>query len=338
MIHARQTVGSATPAQPRPRLLAGAAALLVALLATACDGDGGVGPGNGFFGQRGSIEVTVEAPLLLGEGRLTEDLVWSSSGEWLLEEAIAYRGVEGDRAVRKSKADPAESALQYAFFIEKLNDVEAEKLFVPDLSPDTIPECEAPQSRITFTIRDAAREESVTWIRCAFGSLANLDPEGAGPEAAAARVVNAAILARGATLGVSWNYTYLGSVPFGTLERGSGSASPLTAPVTFIDVGGFTTFWARHAPGRAPPAVDFTKDMVVVGIMGPRREAGDSVEIRRILRVADGTLTEVVERVPGDFCSPASRTHTPFHIVVAPRTPIPHRFADVQVEYPPCGG
>ena len=83
--------------------------------------------------------------------------------------------------------------------------------------------------------------------------------------------------------------------------------------------------------------MDFSTDMVVVAIVGAREEAGDSLEVRRILPVDNGTQFEITELVPGDFCSPASLTHVPYHIVVAPRTPRPHRFAALQREAVPCG-
>lgn len=338
MIHARQSAGGAEKAQPRSRSRSVAAALALVVAASGCDEGGTIRPGDLRFGQLGRISVTVEAPLRLGDGRLTEQLEWTSTGDWILEEAVSYKGLEGDRTVTRSSRSAAELSLAYASIVEQLNDIEALSLFVDELSPELIPECRPTQSRITFTMRDDARREAVTWIRCASGSLSNLTPEGAGPDPAASRVALATLLTKEATLGVRWSATYLGSVPFGTLDRGSGSRSPLTAPATFIDVGGFTSFWSRHAPGRAPPSVDFGQDMVVVGIVGPRREAGDSLEIRRILQVEGGTVTEIFERVPGDFCSPASLTHVPFHIVVAPRTPIPHRFADTRVELVTCGG
>lgn len=131
---------------------------------------------------------------------------------------------------------------------------------------------------------------------------------------------------------------YLGTVPFGTLDRGDDSGSSLAAPGTYIDSRGFQAFWSEHAPSRPLPVVDFTKEMVVVAIVGTRKEAGDSVEVRRILQVDLGTVVEVVERLPGEFCSPAARTHVPYHVVVAPRTPIPHRFADIKKEPVSCGG
>jgi hypothetical protein len=148
----------------------------------------------------------------------------------------------------------------------------------------------------------------------------------------------AALLVREATVGEGWNSAYLGTVPFGTLDRGEHSSTPITSPVTYIDARGFQAFWEGHAPSRPIPSVDFTKEMVVVGVVGERKEAGDSVEVRRILQVDQGTVIEVVERLPGDFCSPAARTHVPYHVVVAPRTPIPHRFADIKVERVSCGG
>ncbi len=56
------------------------------------------------------------------------------------------------------------------------------------------------------------------------------------------------------------------------------------------------------------------------------------------MQIDNGTLTHLVERVPGDFCSPVARTHYPFHIVVAPMTPTPIQFANVGLEFVSCGG
>lgn len=310
----------------------------MALLVSACGDDGGPDPNALRIGQIGHIEVALEAPLRLGEGMLRQTLIWSSSGAWSLNEAISYRGLEGDQTFHRSNGDPSQYAGAYASLITQLNEVDGLELFIDELPPDLTPECGPTRTRLTFTIQDDARERRVTWVRCADGSYGNLTPAGAGPDAAASRVVLAALLAREATLGDDWAWAYLGSVPFGTLDRGENSRSAITAPVTYIDAGGFHRFWAEHAPDRPVPSVDFSRDMVVVGLVGIRREAGDSVEVRRILQVDLGTLVEVIERVPGDFCSPAARTHVPYHVVVAPRTPIPHRFADVPVERVACGG
>jgi hypothetical protein len=317
--------------------------LVAALVWTGCGDDGTIDPEALRFGQVGSIEVHLEAPLRgegssLGAGQLAQTLVWRSGGSWTLHEEVSYRGVSGDETLQRSRGDPSQFAGAYASLITQLNEDDRLKLFIDSLRSDVDPPCGPVTSRITFTIRDDARGRDTTWVRCAEGTLGTLTPTGAGPGAAAARLVLATLLVREATVGERWTSAYLGTVPFGTLDRGEDSRTRITSPVTYIDARGFQAFWEEHAPSRPRPAVDFATDMVVVGVVGERKEAGDSVEVRRILRVDLGTMIEVVERVPGDFCSPAARTHVPYHIVVAPRTPIPHRFSDILVERVSCGG
>jgi hypothetical protein len=132
------------------------------------------------------------------------------------------------------------------------------------------------------------------------------------------------------------------------LDRGEASKAELDGPLAFFGLpgaeptvtepGGWTAFWAEHTAGSAePPVIDWAVDMVLVGAVGLRFEAGDSVEVRRILRVGNGTHVELVERVPGDFCAPASRVQAPFHIVVAPLSPPTILFLTPEVERVPCG-
>jgi hypothetical protein len=338
MIHARRSVrnGMTTQAAARGRALVGLAVVAVGLVA--CGDDGGIDPEALRIGQLGRIEVKLEAPLGLGDGQLEQTLVWGSAGAWALTERVSYRGLVGDETFRRSLGDPSQFAGAYAELIRQVNEQEAQKLFIEDLPATDLSPCTLTQTRLTFTIRDDARSRTYAWVRCADGSLGTLTPAGAGPDAAASRLVLATLIAREATVGEKWASTYLPTVPFGTLDRGEDSGSPLTAPATFIDAGGFQAFWAEHAPSRALPTVDFSKEMVVVGIVGTRKEAGDSVEVRRVLPVYQGTVIEVFERLPGEFCSPAARTHVPYHVVVAPRTPIPHRFADIRKEPVSCGG
>lgn len=337
-IHAGHSARSGWGAQVRGGrwALSGLAALGVTL--AACGDDGGIDPEATRFGQFGRIEIQLEAPLRLGEGQLKQTLVWRSEGAWTLREGVSYRGLVGDETLQRSPGEPTQFAGAYASLITQLNEVEALKLFIDDLPQNLEQECGSVLTRITFTIRDDARGRTARWVKCAEGALGNLTPAGAGPGAAASRIALATLLAREATVGGRWTSAYHGTVPFGTLDRGEDSRSPITAPVTYIDAGGFQAFWTEHAPGRPVPTVDFASEMVVVGIVGSRKEAGDSVEVRRILQVDQGTVMEVVERIPGEFCSPAARTHVPFHVVVAPRTPIPHRFAEVRKEPVSCGG
>ena len=170
------------------------------------------------------------------------------------------------------------------------------------------------------------------------GSLASLSTSAAGPDPAAARVANAAILLRDATVGPGFRSAYESSMPFATVDRGEDSEADLDGPSAIVTEEEWEAFWQEHSGGSsAAPEIDFEKDLVVVGAVGVRQEAGDSVEIRRVLPVDAKTVVVMVERIPGNFCSPAARTHVPFHIVRTPRVPLPVEFADPAVETVPCG-
>ncbi len=284
------------------------------------------------------MEVDLEAPQRLGVGMLHQKLTWSSNGAWTLDESISYRGLLGDENVRHSQGDPGRFASDYASLITQVNDVKGLKLFIPELPQNLDPECGPTRTRITLTIHDKIKDQDASWTRCVDGSLGTITAANAGPDPAASRVAVAAQQMRDGTQGVDFVSAFNGTVPFGTLDRGQNTPAPLDAPITITTEKAWKAFWEQHAGNTRPlPAVDFSKEEVVVGVIGVRSEAGDSVEVRRILEVDQGTLIDLVERVPGNFCSPAQRTHRPFHIVVAPRTPDPLRFADVRVEEVDCG-
>jgi len=347
MTPSRQSALVGTPALKWTRLRAVVVLVFVLCMGMwGCDGDGGTYPPNLRFGQVGEVEVELAVPLpgslRLDVGSLHQTLTWSSTGAWSLRESIEYRGLIGDETVRHNQGDPSPLAAPYASWVTLVNDVDGQeglRLDPEEVSQDTVPdECGPTRTRITLTIRDEARGEQRRWIRCADGSLSNLTPVGAGPDPAAARVVSAAMIARDKTVDAAFISAYHGSVPFGTLARVDDTNAPLTAPFYVQDAEAWQAFWQSHGGGGPTPHVDFENEIVVVAAVGVREEAGDSVEVRRILQVDDGTLTFVFNRLPGDFCSPAARSHVPFHAVVAPRTPAPFRFADIAEELVSCGG
>jgi hypothetical protein len=327
----------------RRRLLRSYLALLLATGSLSACGDNGTAPpGTLRFGQLGQIRAELMVPLrgasTLAAGQLRQVLTWESGGSWTLEESISYRGLLGDDELRHNPGNAALFAADYASLITQLNEVQGLELFIDELPRDTDPQCGQTGTRLSFSIRDDIRDEEYTWIRCVSGSLGNLTPVGAGPDPSASRVALATMLARDRTLGEDFVSAYAGSVPFGTLDRGEDTPTRLSAPVAFLDESSWESFWDDHAgPRTSPPTVDFGEEMVIVGAVGIRSEAGNAVEVRRVLQVYEGTLTEIFERVPGDFCSPAAQSHVPFHIIVAPRTPAPIRFADIRVERVPCG-
>ena len=306
----------------------------------ACNGDTGTQPGATRYGQAGEIRVHLIAPVSFSGGELQQVLNWSSSGSWQLSESISYKGNVGDETLTRSQGSDAGA---YASLITHLNETDGLKLFIPELDPNLEPGCGPNRTIVIFRIRDDSRGEEIQWTRCADGSMTTLAPAGAGPDAAAGRVVQAATLARDRTLGRAFISAYHGSVPFGTLVRGEDSPEALSAPLVFHTVlgesavpAGWDAFWEMNGSGAAPE-IDWSSEMVLVAAVGERREAGDSVEVRRILPVDQGTQVKIVERVPGDFCSPAARSHFPFHVVVFPRVPLPITYAEIETEFVSCG-
>ncbi len=163
-------------------------------------------------------------------------------------------------------------------------------------------------TRITFLIMDLPRNSTKTWQQCARDSLSELRTLGAGPEPEAARFVQAALTVRNATWGRDSVSAYDGRVPFGTLARGGETMATPAAPFAVPTDTAWSAFWLEHSGSAQPSEVDFDTEMVIVGVVGRREEAGDSVEIRQLLQFVDGTLTHVVEQVPGDCCSPVAQS------------------------------
>ena len=334
------------------RASSGALALVLFLGLMGCEDDGPTPPPNLRFGQVGEVRVTVVAPLFFdgGEGELQQVLTWSSTGAWQLRESLSYEGLPGDEDLSRNEASPAAYASVYAELITQLNDYPGLRLFLPDtvLPQDLDPECARGETRVTFLIRDQVKEQTASWTRCASGNLGSLSISAAGPDAAAGRVIQAAILAAEYTQGSDFRSTYFGSVPFGTLDRGEDSQAGLEEPRCFQKetdafcqgASQWPAFWQAHkgSAEATPPEVNWETQMVLVAAVGRRTEAGDSVEVRRVLQTGDGTQVNLFERIPGDFCSPAARTHYPIHIVIAPRTLPPIRFSEVVQERVSCGG
>jgi hypothetical protein len=324
----------------RPALRLGWLALLLLGLA-GCDGDSVALP-DPRFGQIGQLQVQVQSPVADGVGMLEETLVWRSDGPWVLAERISYGQGIGGETVRRPVLNPGDLATEYRSLVQQVNESPGLRLFAGDVPQGLEPECESSQSRVVLTIRDDFRDEDARWSRCADGGFFTATPGGAGPDPGASRVVTTAQLARFFTLGETAISSYLGTVPFRTLDRGGDSPARPVGPRSFRSGDGETPgdwehFWASHGGGGSPPPVDWNHEMVILAAVGRQSEAGDSVQVRRILPIDEGTRVELVRRVPGDFCSPAAQEGYPYHLVVAPRTAAPIQFAEPLVERIPCG-
>ena len=320
--------------------------LLAAGLLSSC-ADQGTNPGELRFGQIGEVRIEVQAPLGVdpqhpaGVGGLQQILSWSSDGPWHSTERISYHGRAGDETVADSHEDPGVLARSYSGWIALVNDETPVKLFLGNaLSPDLNPTCRDNQARVTVHILDTQRHDSIAWTRCAAGSLGSLTAEAEAADPTSARVVQAALLVRDFTVGPTFASAYGGSIPFATLDRGEQSKTSLAVPRVIEDAPTWASFWALHTGSSSPPpAVDFTTDLVLIAAVGTRSEAGDSVEVRSVLPVAFGTQVSLWERRPGNFCTPAPRSHAPYHVVIAPQAPMPRPifFSVVDVDKVPCG-
>lgn len=320
-----------------------AVAVLMLLGPAGCDGNS-TEPEELRFGQVGQIQIRVTSPVLAGVGGLEETLVWRSDGPWVLAERLGYGDELGSETVRRPELNPGDLAAEYGSLIQQLTETPGLRLFgehTPQgLSPDCLPE----RTRIEVLIRDRPRNEEARWVRCADGTLFTVTPGSAGPDVGASRVVTAAQLARSFTLGDQARSSYFGSIPFRSVDRGGDSPARPDVPLAFLGNGSeappaFLDFWERHAGTAAPaPEVDWGREMVVVATAGRRTEAGDSLQVTRILPIGEGTRVEMVLRVAGNFCSPAGRVGWPYQIVIAPRTPEPVTFAEPQLIRVPCGG
>lgn len=331
------------PEVPSPRRSLGWVwAVLILLAMGGCDGDSVTLP-DPRFGQVGQIQVQFQSPVAGGVGMLEETLVWRSDGPWVLAERISYDQEQGGEAVRRPVLNPGDLTPEYRSLIQQVNESPGLRLFAGDVPQSLEPECDDTQSRVILTIRDDFRGEQARWSRCADGGFFAATPGGAGPDAGASRVVTTAQLARFFTLGDQAVSSYLGTIPFRTLARGADSPARPIGPRSFRSgdgspPGDWEEFWASHAGANEPqPAVDWDQEMVILGAVGRQLEAGDSVQVRRILPIDEGTRVELMRRVPGDFCSPAAQEGYPYHLVVAPRTAAPIQFADPLVERIPCG-
>lgn len=333
------THGPRPSVPPGRRALGLVCAVAASLALGACDD--GNGPGELPFGRTGRVRIEVSTPLALN-GRLQQSITWTSDGPWQLTERILYKEAIGDETVFRSTEDAGTLARRYGNWIALVNEDPGVRLFLPDLPPGFVPSCPSPQSTVTVQIVDAQRNDSTAWTRCGENSLASLAPEALGLEVAASRVIEAAKLVRNFTVPLDRKlkeaYAYTGSRPFRTLAKGEKATVPLLLPRVIEDASTWAAFWAQYMSG-AQPAVDFANEIVLVAAVGTRQEAGDSVEVRRILPFDFGTQISLYERRPGDFCTPAPRTHAPFHVVVAPDSlmPRPIFFSVENVDQVPCG-
>ena len=105
----------------------------------------------------------------------------------------------------------------------------------------------------------------------------------------------------------------------------------LANETTFVvrDAATLRTVWAQIYAGRtapAPPAVDFTRQMLVIVAMGQQRSSGFSVRIETATRDRREIVVHVTIRRPGDTCVTLPTITGPVAVATLPRSDLPVRF------------
>jgi hypothetical protein len=116
-------------------------------------------------------------------------------------------------------------------------------------------------------------------------------------------------------------------IPFETADATSMSGIHEARTVVVKDAGTWAGLWSQHAPGRALPAVDFTKDMVVGVFMGSGANSCYTTAIDGVSGTADRIIVHELRSVPGPDIACAMHVTTPAHLVVIPRSDLPVEFA-----------
>jgi hypothetical protein len=117
-------------------------------------------------------------------------------------------------------------------------------------------------------------------------------------------------------------YAPSGYAPYGgqliQIRRiGQYSTSGITTPARLVirDDSSYASFWTSLGAG-ARPAVDFSRDIVIVAAAGQRATGGNAIAVERVSRTGDGLAVEVVETNPGPGCMTTQALTQPVDVIV----------------------
>ena len=115
-------------------------------------------------------------------------------------------------------------------------------------------------------------------------------------------------------------------LPFKTILKGTdcGINDPMDRVIS--DDNNWQFFWKQlHSNIRCatddtlcippPPAIDFTKKIVIVSTMGVQPSPGHDITIVKLEAVSSMVFVNILETKPGKVCSPLTVISRPFHII-----------------------
>jgi hypothetical protein len=227
-----------------------------------CGDNGGTPPiGSLRFGQIGEIRVSVAAPLLFGEGEgeIQQILTWGSSGAWVLREQISYRGLLGAKTFRRSTEIPGPTPRPMLLSLRSSTKPAGLELFIPSsprVFPGLSPGLDARHRLHLGSSQGAGSQLDPVHTRDSghptdLGGGTGLERRPGDPGGHPRK---------GLHTGSRFTSAYLGSVPFGTLDRADDSGARLGAPMVFLSVPegnpqsptGWEAFWQAHRVSLCP--------------------------------------------------------------------------------------
>jgi hypothetical protein len=110
-------------------------------------------------------------------------------------------------------------------------------------------------------------------------------------------------------------------IPFSTLAQGETSGVTVSASLAIKSQKAWQTLWAQHATASpaAPPAVDFSREIVLAVFAGERRTGGYEVTITAVEARGGGVLVTYREAKPAPGIFLIQQLTHPYHFVIIPR-------------------
>jgi protease stability complex PrcB-like protein len=118
--------------------------------------------------------------------------------------------------------------------------------------------------------------------------------------------------------------------PVRTVGKGAMSAIDAPRQVVVRTTSEWADLWKAHGGAGSPPAVDFSREMVVGLFLGTKPTAGYNVQIVRTVGNADVVMVEYVETSPGRGALTAQVLTAPYHLAAVPRHDGEVRFQKVE--------
>jgi hypothetical protein len=103
-----------------------------------------------------------------------------------------------------------------------------------------------------------------------------------------------------------------------TIDKGFESNVDESKTVVVRDAAAWKTLWHGHAPNRALPAVDFSKEMVVAVFMGSRTTSGYDVTIQATREEGGALVVAYRDTMPARDAMTAQVITAPYHLAAVP--------------------